>query len=348
MSRAHELFSRLKTAGEAAIDELIADFQSENLWIDFKQSSDRGASTRLHQSDRENLAKAISGFANSDGGVIVWGVDCRRDPSSGADLPSTKHPLQQPSRFVSWLENAVSSCVSPPAPGIEHTVLAAPSASEAFVATLIPSSDMAPHQCVQPTTKLQYYMRAGSNFVAVPHAILAGLFGRRPQPKLFTFYEGKPILRSAPELLELQFGIRLMNEGPAPASDPYVSFRIIVPGENCRLEFRPDSSGNWSDHQAYGVYFNVTAVSSFRLAPHSPVRPVRFKLQLVPPFTSRYVFEMHFGANGAAPGHVIVELQIEEVAAAYQELVQVMKRKSWEDALEDVFPLFLGQKGDAA
>ena len=348
MSRAHELFGRLKAANAAAVDELIADYQSENLWIDFKQSADQGAGTRLNQSDRENLAKAISGFANSDGGVVVWGVDCRRDPASGADLPSGKYPIKQPFRFVSWLENTVSGCVTPGAPGIEHAVLAPASASEAFVATLIPPSDVAPHQCIQPTTKLQYYMRAGSNFVPVPHAILAGLFGRRPQPKLFTFYEGKPVLHLDPEVLELDFGVRLMNAGPAPASNPYVSFRIIVPGPNCRLEFRPDSSGNWSNHQAYGIYFNVTALTAFRLPPQSPVRPARFKLQLTPPFANRYVFEMHFGADAAVPGNVLVELSSAEVATAYNNALATMKQKSWQDALQDVFPVFLDQKGDAA
>ena len=67
MSRAHDLFSRLRLGAESAVDDLIADYQSENLWLDFKQSADQGGGTKLSQSDRENLAKAISGFANSDG-----------------------------------------------------------------------------------------------------------------------------------------------------------------------------------------------------------------------------------------------------------------------------------------
>jgi Putative DNA-binding domain len=348
MSRAHELFAHLRSQGESAVSELIADFQSENLWVDFKRSADNGSGTKLHQSDRENFAKAISGFANSDGGVIIWGVDCRRDPTSGADLPSGKYPIQQPCRFVSWLENAASGCVTPPAPGLEHAVIASENSAESLVASLIPPSDVAPHQCLQPAGKLQYYMRAGSNFVSVPHAVLAGLFGRRPQPKLFTFYEGKPLLRTDPELLDLEFGVRLMNHGPAPASNPYVSFKIMVSRPNCRVNFRPDSSGNWAANQAYGIYFNLTSVNSFRLAPHSPVRPARFTFQLAPPFEDRYLFEMHFGADGAAPGHVSVELSNTELAQAYDTAVGLMKQRPWEEAMQEIFPVFLGQKGNAA
>jgi hypothetical protein len=342
------LYSRLREGGEAAIDQLISDFQSENLWLDFKRSADSGSGTKIHQSDRENLAKAISGFANSDGGVIVWGVDCKRDPSTGADLPSAKIPIEQPHRFISWLEGIGSSCVTPPAQNIEHLAILAPGSNQGFVATLIPRSDSAPHQCIQPTNKLQYYMRAGSNFLAVPHAILSGMFGRRPQPKLFTFYEGKPSILADSKVLELDFAVRLMNEGPAPASDAYISYRIIVPGPNCRLNFSPRSSEQWVPHQAYGVFFNLTSTPSFRLAPQTPVRPALFKIHFAPPFENRYVFEMHFGCQGAEPGHVLVEFTANEAQQAYERAFELLKTVSWKDALGEIFSTFLGQKGDAA
>src|SRR4028118_2129581 len=138
MSRAEEIFRRLLSDGEQAIDALIADFQSENLWLDFKRSATDGEGTKLHVSDRENLAKAISGFGNSDGGVIVWGVYCRRDAKTGADLPTGKHPLDQPHRFVSWLEGAVSSCTAPAHRAVEHKAIAGQSSEMGFVATLVP------------------------------------------------------------------------------------------------------------------------------------------------------------------------------------------------------------------
>lgn len=44
----------------------------EGLYVDFKQKSDR-QEPGLNNDDRANLAKAISGFANTDGGLIVLG-----------------------------------------------------------------------------------------------------------------------------------------------------------------------------------------------------------------------------------------------------------------------------------
>lgn len=107
MGRAEELFDRLRLQSEAAVDAMIADRQSEELFLDFKRSADNGAGDKLHQNDRQNLSKALSGFGNSEGGVIVWGVDCRNQKNSG-DVAQCKVPIDNPRRFKSWLEAAVS------------------------------------------------------------------------------------------------------------------------------------------------------------------------------------------------------------------------------------------------
>ena len=87
MSRAIDLFSRIEQGGQAAILELIATRKSEELFLDFKRSADNGAAARLHDNDRNNLAKAISGFGNSEGGIVVWGVDCARAGQARRRVP---------------------------------------------------------------------------------------------------------------------------------------------------------------------------------------------------------------------------------------------------------------------
>ncbi|MBR6408801.1 MAG: putative DNA binding domain-containing protein, partial [Alphaproteobacteria bacterium] len=77
MSRAEDIFQKLIYFGEDALDEFILNMQSEELFLDFKQAVSTGKNNNtLHKDDRKNLAKAISGFGNSEGGVIVWGVVC--------------------------------------------------------------------------------------------------------------------------------------------------------------------------------------------------------------------------------------------------------------------------------
>ena len=113
MSRAEDLFQKLIYFGEDAIDEFIINRQTEELFLDFKQAVSSGKNfTTLHRDDRKNLAKAISGFGNSEGGVIIWGVECSRDVEAG-DVAQAKVKVQNVHRFLSWIENAISGCTIP-------------------------------------------------------------------------------------------------------------------------------------------------------------------------------------------------------------------------------------------
>lgn len=76
MSRAEDIFQKLVYFGEDAIDEYIVNMQTEELFLDFKQAISIGKNgTTLHKDDRKNLAKCISGFGNSEGGVVIWGLN---------------------------------------------------------------------------------------------------------------------------------------------------------------------------------------------------------------------------------------------------------------------------------
>jgi hypothetical protein len=185
--RAEDIFERIQKNGGIAIDEFIISRKSEELFLDFKRSADHGGGRVLHPTDRDNLAKAISGFGNSEGGIIVWGVDSSKDKDS-ADVAHTKFPIQIVKKFLSWLEGAVSGCTIPPHSGVRHHYISINEKDEGFVISYIPKSVHAPHQVVG---KNQYYIRAGSNFVPTPHAVLEGMFGRRPQPHVYhTFVIG--------------------------------------------------------------------------------------------------------------------------------------------------------------
>jgi len=83
------------------------------LFLDYKCAEDAERERKLGERDHNNLAKAITGFGNLEGGVIIWGVGCSRDIDKG-DLARDKCPIHNVSRFVSWLENAVSGCTIPP------------------------------------------------------------------------------------------------------------------------------------------------------------------------------------------------------------------------------------------
>ena len=72
-----------------------------------------------------------------EGGVVVWGVDCRNNSGRG-DVPSKEVRIEQPNRFKSWLEGAVSGLTLPAHPGVRHEALSDDGGATGFVRTADP------------------------------------------------------------------------------------------------------------------------------------------------------------------------------------------------------------------
>ncbi len=181
MSRAEDIFQKLMYFGEDAIDEFIMNRQSEELFLDFKQTaSDTKNYNTLHRDDRKNLSKAISGFGNSEGGVILWGVECSRDNEIG-DVAKAKVKVKNVHRFLSWLENAISGCTIPSHNKVRNHIVSVDENGDGFIATYIPKCEVAP---LMTSSNSAIYIRSGSNNIPAPYSVIAGMFGRYPQPNL--------------------------------------------------------------------------------------------------------------------------------------------------------------------
>ena len=295
-SRARVLYERLVVYGESAIAELIDGRESEAYFLDFKRSSDNGCGPRLSTTDRKNLAKAISGFGNSEGGIIVWGVDCTGTAGQG-DVPQEKFPLQDAAAFRARLEGIVSGCT---VPGHEQVVShALPSdGSKGYVVTYIPKSARAPHQTVPDS---RYFMRAGSAFAPVPHGVLEGMFGRRPQPRVFPNYAlGVPTVTES--TVSVSCGISVYNEGPGVARDVYAVVTVLSqPGPNCSISLELPDRVNWIGGTAFGVRMSLVSKDGYKIPPESFAQPIIICAEFSRPFESDVKVQILVGCDGSAP-----------------------------------------------
>ncbi len=107
MGRAEELFKRIQDNGAAEVHRMISAELVEELYLDYKRSSTTLPAAKLSDEDRKNLAKAIAGFANSEGGVIVWGVDCRQ--TAQGDVPTKPVLINQQSRNTTFEQDRLFS-----------------------------------------------------------------------------------------------------------------------------------------------------------------------------------------------------------------------------------------------
>jgi hypothetical protein len=168
----------------------------------------------LQRDDRRTFAVALSGFANSDGGMIIWGVDARPN-SQGVDCATALREIPDVQLCLTRLNEFTGQCVSPLVDGVRHKAI--PSAGAAgFCVTLIPASESGPHMAKGGEDR--YYKRAGSAFYRLEHFDVADMFGRRRRPKLVLTLQkeghGQSVL------------VSVKNEGRGVAKAPYLALDL--------------------------------------------------------------------------------------------------------------------------
>jgi len=158
------------------VRRFVADGREEDVHLDFKIVSDPS----LSRDDRKNFAIALAGFANSDGGIVVWGVDARPN-AQGVDCASALREIPNVQQCLTKLNEFTGQFASPIVDGVVHRLI--PSVGGAgFCVSLIPSSDSGPFMAKGGEDR--YYKRSGSGFYRLEHFDVSDMFGRRRRPLL--------------------------------------------------------------------------------------------------------------------------------------------------------------------
>lgn len=325
MSRAEDLFSDLKKRGEKAIDELIETKKSEELFLDFKRSASSGGDKSLHQYDRNNLAKAISGFGNSEGGLIIWGLECKKG-EDGSDLPNGKYQLVDVKKFVSQLEGAISGLTLPPHSKVENFAIVTNKGGKGYVATYIPQSLISPIQCIY---NKHFYIRAGSNFEPAPYQVLAGMFGKQPHPYVYNMYTIGPA-RLINNTIKIQAGFLLHNEGPGIARNLFINAKVWSnPGPNCQIAFETPDLNSWTGGFNFGRFMSLISKDELRVPPDAQVQPLVLDAIFAPPFDNDFQIKVSCGCEGSPTMSSALKTTKEQISRVYKEYVE--SGKEWEE-----------------
>ena len=154
------------------IEAMIRDQVQENVHLDYKDSR------AIHDGARDDIAKDVSAFANSDGGVIVYGVPEKDNLPLEIDVGVAASPCSR-----EWIEAAILTGVKPRIEDVRiHPILRSPGR---FVYVVqVPKSFRGPHQA----SDRRYYKR--HNFSSVPmedYEIADLRLRRRNVPALISF-----------------------------------------------------------------------------------------------------------------------------------------------------------------
>jgi hypothetical protein len=197
------------------LHDFVEQRRQEDLYLDFKLVGD----PELKRDDRRNFACALSGFANSSGGIVVWGVDARKN-EDGVDCAVALGEIDQIEVLLSRLNQLTGDAVDPIVNGVRHRIVAT-SEGRGLAASLVPESDTGPHMA--KLGEHRYYKRSGDSFYRMEHFDIADMFGRRRKPRLQLTAKLQGTRAGATIVL----GVK--NEGRASGRAPYVAFSCDGP-----------------------------------------------------------------------------------------------------------------------
>jgi len=211
-----DLAATFDSLSREALEGYVARKQEENLQLEFKTLStpdlERGE-------DKKLLARVVSAFANSSGGLVVWGVETRRG-DDGLDRAAALKEVPRVAVLLARLNELDGAAVSPAVLGLRHKVIpSAPDSESGFAVTLVPESESGPHMAKMGDDR--YYKRSGHRRYRMEHFDIADMFGRRLKPRL------ELTARSRSGGTEIIVGLRNVGRGIARA--PYLAISTELP-----------------------------------------------------------------------------------------------------------------------
>lgn len=179
-------FDQIIEGGWAAVEALVLERQQEGPSLEFKTKEDASSPT-ASRSDKKNLGKTLSAFCNSQGGVLIWGVNAEKDEDA-IDAAKELCPIINPEAFESRIQTLLSDILAPKTDGIEVASITDPHGNNGVVLIWVPHSTRRPHRSTQDH---HYYKRSGDSSYRMEHFDLEDIFMSRQSANLELVWEAQ-------------------------------------------------------------------------------------------------------------------------------------------------------------
>lgn len=214
------------------LDRYITEKQEENLNLEFKTVNHPNYNDQNREFDKKNIAEVFSGFANSNGGIAIWGIKAKKN-TSGQDIASELSQINELTKFLNTLNKLEGQAVVPIITGIEHVKIEIENTDTGFIKSFIPASSSAPHMALYAGK--HYYKRSGDSFYQCEHYDIMDMFSRKRSPILKLQTQIRP-RRNKPRNTVYEVLISIINEGKSMAKFPYLAM-------NLSQDFNPNEYG---------------------------------------------------------------------------------------------------------
>ncbi|AZA55361.1 helix-turn-helix domain-containing protein [Chryseobacterium sp. G0201] len=159
------------------IQELINNKIEENLHLDYKASG----SLEKNEKKANEISKDVSAFANSDGGVIIYGI---KEDSINKHIPEKIDPIDRNAISKEWIEQIIQGRISPRIQGINIIPITINEPNEVVYVVEIPKSDT-----VHQANDRKYYKRFNFNSEPMYDYEIKDVLNRNKFPKIELEFE---------------------------------------------------------------------------------------------------------------------------------------------------------------
>ncbi len=160
--------------GLSFLQNLVTTKAEENEWMEFKGAHHLDAK---EDEVKKIWSKALGAFANSSGGLLIWGINAPQKVANGISA------AKDAAKLADRLGETLNSVIQPHVPGVLITPVLQGSGPEGFVICFIPESRFAPHQSLFP--RREFYFRCQDSSIPTPYAALRRQFQPSQGPILW-------------------------------------------------------------------------------------------------------------------------------------------------------------------
>lgn len=170
-----EYFERIELK---EIQAFVEEQTAESLFFEFKTANYPNLNGITD--DKKNFSKCLSGFANSSGGILIWGISAK-EKKNRPDVANELKPINDLIGFETYLKKNEGNAVIPLIDGVEYRRVLNDD-NNGYLLVYIPQSDRAPHMALFADKR--YYKRSGDSFYMSEHFDIMDMLNRKITPKL--------------------------------------------------------------------------------------------------------------------------------------------------------------------
>lgn len=250
------------------LESFILNEIEETIHIDFKSS---GALSKEDAKKRE-ISKDVASFANSDGGIIIYGISEKNHKASHFSYIDGNIFTKE------WLEQVISSTINRNIPGLKiYPVRKGGNIEQSLYIVQIPASLEAPHM----SKDKRFYKRFNFESVMMEEYEVRSLYGRRAKSKLSFDGHNIGVEKSLVDgNVVIRFSTYVYNEGDRVEENYKVN--IYLNGEINKINLSWDQFAPTSikDYSYFDDRIKVTCYSKQPIYPGESVTGIRFKFTI--------------------------------------------------------------------